>query len=371
MRNIFDTTGNRRGRNSSMIASDAMTPEEKARRQKKTKSVRNLAQQIHKLRRKVTTDMKSDDEKTRLTALVVAIIDKTAERVGNNGSAKDGHFGVTGFQNGHVTVSGDKVTLKYVGKSGVDQEKSFTDKGIASALKECKGRCKDKNAPVMTTSDGFQIKADKVNRYLKDFDITAKDIRGYGANTLVVEMLNSAKTPSDPEERKKKFREILKSVAEKVGHQQATLKMHYLLPGVEESYIKSGRVKKVKNAAMRVAIAEKIAMDEVVAEYTRRVVPLVKEVCKDVLGYEPEVEPIRVAVSDDVPDGKVGSYLHPSGDRKFGLLRLHPDTVKTEKYKHVVVHELVHALIGPQEDPHGEIFRKVSQKLGMPEEYMD
>ena len=76
-----------------------MKKEEQTRRKKKTESVRSLAQNIHKLRRKLTTDMKSDDEKIRLTALAIAIIDKTAERVGNEASAKAGHVGVTGFKN--------------------------------------------------------------------------------------------------------------------------------------------------------------------------------------------------------------------------------------------------------------------------------
>jgi len=353
-----------------------MTDEEKVRRQKKTKSVRHLAGQIHKLRSKVTKDLKADDEKLRMTALAVAIIDKTAERVGNESSAKDGHYGVTGFQNSHITVSGNEVSLKYVGKSGVEHEKSFTDKTMAKMLKECKGRCKNKNAPVMMTSDGFKIRPDKVNRYLKEFGVTAKDIRGYAANTLVEKMLKNSKAPSDKEERKKKFREVLKSVAEKVGHQQATLKMHYLLPGVEEAYVKSGKVNSVKNASITsisiVAASERVALGEVGANYTRNVVRVIKKACKEITGKVPEVSPIRVAVNDwDLPEGKVGSYLHPTSKQPFGLLTVSPKAFETDKYKHVISHELIHALIGPQDDPHGELFRKIADELGMPKELQD
>lgn len=386
MKTIFDKTGKKKKRIAPGImdvmtaashTAKEMTPEEKTRRQKKTKSVRNLAEQIHKLRSKVTKDLSSDNEKTRLTALVVAIIDKTAERVGNESSAKDGHYGVTGFQNSHVEVSGNKITLKYVGKSGVEQEKSFTDKRIAKILKDCKGHCKNKNAPVMTTSDGFKIKPDKVNRYLKEFGVTAKDIRGYAANTLVVNMLKNSKTPSDKEERKKKFREVLKSVAGKVGHQQATLKMHYLLPGVEELYVKSGKVQEIKNASVgrpvsMVAAAEKVALDEVAATFARRVIKLIKKASKDVLGRDTELEPVRVTVSDsELPEGKIGSYTHPTAKKKFGLLKVSPRAFSTEKYKHVIAHELIHALIGPKDDPHGEIFQKIADELGMPKKLQD
>ena len=45
----------------------------------------------------------AEDEKTMLTALVIALMDKTAERVGNEESASESkHFGVTGFQKKHV-----------------------------------------------------------------------------------------------------------------------------------------------------------------------------------------------------------------------------------------------------------------------------
>jgi DNA topoisomerase-1 len=235
----------RRGR----FTAKELTQEEKTRRQKKIKSVRHLAGNIHKLRAQVTKDLKSKDEKTKMTALAVALMDKTYERVGNDSSAKDGHFGVTGFQNQHVTVSGDKITIKYVGKSGVKQDKSFTDRSIASLLKECKNNCKNKNSPVLQTSDGFSVKADKVNRYLKDFDITAKDIRGYSANQLMISALNSGNISSDEEERKKKFGEVLKAVADSVGHQHSTLRLHYLLPNIETEYVKKKKVTNLKKAS--------------------------------------------------------------------------------------------------------------------------
>jgi len=101
----------------------------------------------------------------------------------------------------------------------------------------------------LTTSDGFEIKADKVNRYLSAFDVTAKDLRGYGANRYVVEALQAAPDTIEGEDgRKKYFSDVLKRVADRVGHQKATLKTHYLLPGIEETYVKHGRVKNLKNA---------------------------------------------------------------------------------------------------------------------------
>ena len=80
----------RRGR---YIVAKEMTDEEKNRRRKKVEALRHMAKNIQRLRAQVNKDLKSDDEKTRLTALAVALMDKTAERVGNEESAKEGHLG--------------------------------------------------------------------------------------------------------------------------------------------------------------------------------------------------------------------------------------------------------------------------------------
>ena len=226
---------------------------EKDRRRKKIKSLRTLAGNIQELRSKLRKDLSSDNEKTKLTALAIALMDKTAERVGNEGSAENGHFGVTGFQRKHVKIEGDKVKISYVGKSGVQQEKSFSDKALAKAIGECRGRCSEDGTPLLMTTDGFKIRADKVNRYLKDFGITAKDIRGYAANKYMLNALKKSTKSSDPAERKKKFKEILKSVAEKVGHQAATLSQHYLLPNIESKYVNNGSVMDIHSASIRIA----------------------------------------------------------------------------------------------------------------------
>jgi len=222
------------------------------RRRKKTVSVRKLAENIRSLRNKVTRDMKSDDEKMRMTALAVALIDKTAERVGNESSAKDGHYGVTGWCAKHVAIDGDKVTIKYVGKSGVDHEKAFTDKAIAKMLKDAKDRCGSGDKRILSCGDGFEINADKVNRYLRDYGVTAKDLRGFRANSLIVEALKRSVVSKDRDERKKKFQDVVSNIAEKVGHQKATLRKHYLLPGIEGQYVSKGTVPSVRKASWTV-----------------------------------------------------------------------------------------------------------------------
>jgi DNA topoisomerase-1 len=207
--------------------------------QKKKSNIENLSNNIQRLRLNITKDLNNGLEKDMVTALVISIMDKTGERVGNNESAENGHFGITGLKKKHLKVNGNTVSLKYIGKSGVEQEKKFTDEKIANALKKV---LKNQGENIFVTSDGFKISNDRVNRYLSEFNITAKDIRGFSANNWIIKKLEAKDLPKEEKDRKKTFSEILKSVSEKIGHGKATLRKHYLIPELETSYIEKGKL---------------------------------------------------------------------------------------------------------------------------------
>lgn len=214
------------------------------RNREKAERVEHLRKNISDLRKQVQKDIKSKDEHTRNVALAVGLIDKTYERVGNEDSAKDGHVGVTGWKVKHLTVGKDKITIKYVGKSGVKHEKVIDNPSSVSALKEAiKGKGDDDLICGCTAED--------VNEYLKPFDVTAKDLRGYHANTEMQTRLKAirskgGKLPEDKKEREKKlkeeFKQALEETADAVGHEAATLKSQYLVPGLEEEFLKDGQV---------------------------------------------------------------------------------------------------------------------------------
>lgn len=207
----------------------------KKRWSKKRESVETLANNMQRLRYNVSTDLKSDNEKIYLTALVVSIMAKTAERIGNEASAKKGHVGITGLTKNQVTIIGNKVMLEYVGKSGVEHEKMFSDERIAKALKRAK-----KNSPsdfIFVTSKGFKIKSDRVNRYLSDFEISNKSIRGFAANDWLIKKLKEVDIEDTESKRKRQFNIIARKIAHKVGHGLPTLKKHYLIPEIEPNFV--------------------------------------------------------------------------------------------------------------------------------------
>jgi DNA topoisomerase IB len=218
------------------------------RNREKAKRIEKLRKSIDKLRSQVTKDLGSKDPDVRLTALAVALMDETYERVGNEGSAKEGHYGVTGWKVKHVKFSGSKATLSYVGKSGVKQTKTVTNAMALKVLKDAvKG--KDPDEEILCEGDDCRITAEKVNAYLKPFDVTAKDLRGLHANEEMKSRLKAqrkGKLPTDKKEResklKEEFKAALEAAAEAVGHEPSTLKSQYLVPGLEDAYLKDGTV---------------------------------------------------------------------------------------------------------------------------------
>ena len=231
------------------VAPKVATPAElKQRWAKKKEHIGQMAESIRSLRNNLTRDIKFDDEKTRLTALAIAVIDRTAERVGNNESAENGHIGVTGFEKSNIKIDGNTVFLHYVGKSGVEHEKQFSDEFIASALKDA---IKNSNCEyVFCTSDGFRIQPEKINRYLSSFGVTAKDLRGFQANKILIDKLRNI-DPKDIGEteakRKKKFNKILKYAAMRVGHGASTLRTHYMMPELEKQFVEHGKIIDLKD----------------------------------------------------------------------------------------------------------------------------
>lgn len=219
-----------------------------ARWDKKKKHIEELANNIQRLRLNLTNSLKSENEKEFLTALVISVMLRTGERIGNNTSAENNHFGVTGFRKKHIKIIGSEVALDYVGKSGVEHEKIFTDKVLAGHLK--KAIKNSKSNLIFCTSDGFTIKADRVNRYLDDFNVTAKDIRGFCSNAWLTDKLKKIEIPDTEKGRKTVFNKVARSVAQKIGHGLPTLKKHYMMPEIPDNYIYDAKIVNVKEASV-------------------------------------------------------------------------------------------------------------------------
>jgi DNA topoisomerase-1 len=261
--------------------------------------------------------METVNEKDALTALVIAVMIKTSERVGNEDSADKGHYGVTCFRKKHVKIEGNKVILKYIGKSGVKHENSFTDETIANALK--KAIQNSPNRYVFCTSNGFRIKASRVNEFLGQYNITCKDIRGHNANRWILDKLKNVEPDEKESKRKRQLSKIVKSVAEKIGHGRATLRNHYMIPELEYEFVEHGKVIDIKELGYYSSGGELKAKSKTLTKYLKGGEVKEDKKTTNLPTYEEIYNKAKDSYSSEEIQKVIGRKLHWWNDDKIYL----------------------------------------------------
>jgi hypothetical protein len=208
---------------------------------KRAQRIEALRKSIGDLRRKYKRDLKSSDPEKSMTALAVALIDHTYERGEDEG--------VTSWKKRHVTFGPKDATVKYT-SGGVKMQRKVTDAVIKQALREACEACDQDNGPLFSGEWG-SVTGAMIGDYLEPFGLTANDIRGFQANREMQARLKALRADGEelPRDKKAKekllkaeFEEALVATAEAVGHEPSTLRSQYLIPGLEEQYLKSGAV---------------------------------------------------------------------------------------------------------------------------------
>jgi len=77
----------------------------------------------------------------RVEALVVALLDRTFLRVGNESYAREnGSFGLTTLRDEHAVVRGSTIRLHFMGKSSKEQDVAWHDPQLARLVRRCSAR---------------------------------------------------------------------------------------------------------------------------------------------------------------------------------------------------------------------------------------
>ena len=212
------------------------------RHAKKAQRIEALKHKEAQLRQAIERDVAKGDD----TALAAGLILATYERPGNPGSAKEGHYGVTGWECRHLSVDGRKAVIDYIGKSGVHQTKEVDNPTLVRALSRKAKGCTRRGGKLM------RVSASAVNRYLDSFDISSKDLRTFGANTEMQKELRLARRagPDLSTLKSRDVRRVLKAefnaalgvVAGRLGHTTSVLRKQYLVSSIEPTYLESGSI---------------------------------------------------------------------------------------------------------------------------------
>ena len=121
-------------------------------------------------------------------------------------------------------------------------------------------------------------------------------------------------------------------------------------------------------------IAEALANERVAEQCAIDLIPVIREMFKKRLKkVAPELPEIIVQVSEDLPEGKVGTYKVPNEKHSEGILTVSPGAFNGDKapYWYVIAHELIHAFLGPKSESHEGDFYILADELGIPDKYRD
>lgn len=177
----------------------------------------------------------------KLLAAMVSILDRTFMRVGDERYRRDnGSFGLTTLRTRHVRVSGDRIRLRFRGKSGKEHDVSLADRRLARIVRRCLDLPGYELFQYVENGETRRICATDVNAYLQEIsgaDYTAKDFRTWGATVIATVLLTRYGRASTVSERTRTVNRALRAAAHALGNTLAVCRKSYVHPGVASAYM--------------------------------------------------------------------------------------------------------------------------------------
>ena len=186
---------------------------------------------LPRIRRKLRRQLSdAPGSETFAVAAVIALLDRTAMRVGNAFyAAENGTYGATTLRNRHITFDDQAIHLSYTGKGGKKITRVLKDKTLNRTferLHDLPGAAlitwlDDDDAPRAVTSD-------QVNAWLSETvekeGITAKTFRTWAGSEAALDAVLSAQSPT--------IKSMAEAAAERLGNTPGIARNSYIHPAV-------------------------------------------------------------------------------------------------------------------------------------------
>ena len=200
--------------------------------------------------------------KRKVVAAIVALLEKTMMRVGNEEYAKqNGSFGLTTLRFRHAKIKGSHVEFDFRGKHGVQHHIDLADRRLSKVV----ARCRDlpgQDLFQFLDDDGARhhVSSDDVNEYLHEVtgeEITAKDFRTWAGTTLAAVTLRDYEAFDTEAAAKKHVLRAVEEVSKKLGNTPAICRKCYIHPAVFEGYLDGSLLEGLKSRADEVLDSDK------------------------------------------------------------------------------------------------------------------
>jgi DNA topoisomerase I len=177
----------------------------------------------------------------KLLAAMVRLLDRTHARVGDERYRRDnGSFGLTTLRTRHVRISGDRIRLRFRGKSGKEHDLSLLDKRLARIVRRCLDLPGYELFRYVEDGETRPLCATDVNAYLQEVagaDYTSKDFRTWRATVIAAVLLRRFGLADSAAERTKTVNRAIRVAARALGNTLAVCRRSYVHPGIVDAYL--------------------------------------------------------------------------------------------------------------------------------------
>ena len=206
----------------------------------------------------------------KVLATVVALLEKTLMRVGNDEYAKSNKsYGLTTLRNRHARVKGAAVVLDFRAKHGIQQHVELRDRRLATIIKRLQDLSGQELFQYVDDDEQHDISSQDVNDYLHEIcgeDITAKDFRTWAATNLAAMALQQFEKFDSHAKAKKNVLHAVESVSKLLGNTPAMCRKCYIHPAIFDGYLDGSLAAALRRRADAALEANAMSPDALTAE---------------------------------------------------------------------------------------------------------
>ena len=194
---------------------------------------------LPRIRKRVAADLAAPvgtmPRRDTVLATIVRLLDTTFVRIGNEEYARENKsFGLTTLRNRHAAVSGDRLRLRFRGKSGKEHEVALDDPRVAKVVRRCQAMPgQELFQYVDEDGEARGVGSGEVNDYIRDAagaDFTAKDFRTWHGTVHALALW--IEHGGAEGEARPSAKELLGEVAKRLGNTVAVCRKSYVHPRV-------------------------------------------------------------------------------------------------------------------------------------------
>lgn len=217
----------------------------------KFQHILEFGEALPKIRQAISHNMSLHGlKREKVLATVVALLEKTLIRVGNDEYAKTNHsYGLTTLHDEHVKVTGQVIRFRFKGKSGKEWNLKLSDKRIAKIIRQCEEiEGQELFKYVDDEANVHDITSGDVNKYLQEItgsNFTAKDYRTWTGTILAAMALKEYSEFDSEAQAKKNIISAIEHVAKRLGNTPTICRKCYIHPEILNAYMDGSLIKQI------------------------------------------------------------------------------------------------------------------------------